>query len=88
MEYVIDIIVLFTLTFLMVKCQQYIVQVFGKTHRGTAILGIPYELIYGIAPYGCGLMILSYFLSKYLPKFVEAVDFRLDNAAEKEVSVP
>lgn len=89
MEYVIDIIVVFTLTFLMVKCQQYISQIFGKTHRGTAILGIPYELIYGIAPYGCGLMMLSYLLSKYLPSFVERYDYRIAPPADpdmKEVS--
>lgn len=89
MEYVIDIIVIFTLTFLMVKCQQYISQIFGKTHRGTAILGIPYELIYGIAPYGCGLMMLSYLLSKYLPSFVERYDYRIAPPADpdmKEVS--
>ena len=85
MEYVVDMIVIFTLTFLMVKCQQYIAQVFGRTHRGTPILGIPYELIYGISPYGCGLMILSYLLSKYLPRFVKNVN--IDVAAESEEEV-
>ena len=85
MEYVVDMIVIFTLTFLMVKCQQYIAQIFGRTHRGTPILGIPYELIYGISPYGCGLMILSYLLSKYLPKFVK--DINIDVANSEEVAV-
>ena len=86
MEYVVDIIVIFTLTFLMVKCQQYITQIFGKTHRGTAILGIPYELIYGIAPYGCGLMMLSYLLAKYLPSFVERIDIRIAPPADPDLS--
>ena len=87
MEYVIDMIVIFTLTFLMVKSQQYIAQVFGRTHRGTPILGIPYELIYGIAPYGCGLMIISYLLSKYLPRFVKDVNIEITGDQE-EVTVP
>ena len=86
MEYVIDIIVIFTLTFLMVKCQQYIAQVFGKTHRGTPILGIPYELIYGIAPYGCGLMIIFYLVSKYLPSFVERYDYRIAPPPDPEMT--
>ena len=85
MEYVVDMIVIFTLTFLMVKCQQYIAQIFGRTHRGTPILGIPYELIYGISPYGCGLMILSYLLSKYLPKFVKDINIDVSNSAEVAV---
>ena len=85
MEYVVDMIVIFTLTFLMVKCQQYIAQIFGRTHRGTPILGIPYELIYGISPYGCGLMILSYLLSKYLPKFVKDINIDVSNSEEVAV---
>ena len=85
MEYVIDVIVIFTLTFLLVKCQQYITQIFGKTHRGTAILGIPYELIYGIAPYGCGMMMISYLLAKYLPSLVEKIDVRV-TPAEAELT--
>ena len=85
MEYIVDMIVIFTLTFLMVKCQQYIAQIFGRTHRGTPILGIPYELIYGISPYGCGLMILSYLLSKYLPKFVKDINIDVSNSEEVAV---
>ena len=85
MEYVVDMIVIFTLTFLMVKSQQYIAQIFGRTHRGTPILGIPYELIYGISPYGCGLMILSYLLSKYLPKFVKDINIDVSNSEEVAV---
>lgn len=87
MEYVVDMIVIFTLTFLMVKSQQYIVQIFGRTHRATPILGIPYELIYGIAPYGCALMIISYLLAKYLPKFVKDVNIGASENPE-EVTAP
>ena len=87
MEYVVDMIVVFTLTFLMVKSQQYIVQIFGRTHRATPILGIPYELVYGIAPYGCALMIISYLLAKYLPKFVKDVNIDVSNNTE-EVTAP
>lgn len=65
--YVVDILVLFTLTFLLVKSQAYITQVFGASGRPTPILRIPYSILYGIAPYGCALMIVSYFLQKYLP---------------------
>lgn len=85
MEYIVDMIVIFTLTFLMVKSQQYIAQVFGRTHRGTPILGIPYELIYGIAPYGVALMIISYLLSKYLPKFVKQINIDVSNQDEETV---
>ena len=83
MEYIVDMIVIFTLTFLMVKSQQYIAQIFGRTHRGTPILGIPYELIYGIAPYGCALMIISYLLAKYLPKFVKQINIDVSNNSEE-----
>ena len=48
-------------------------------------LGIPYELIYGISPYGCGLMILSYLLSKYLPKFVKDINIDVSNSEEVAV---
>ena len=83
MEYIVDMIVIFTLTFLMVKSQQYIAQIFGRTHRSTPILGIPYELIYGIAPYGCALMIISYLLAKYLPRFVKQINIDVSNNSEE-----
>ena len=72
--YVIDMIVLFVLVFLCVKCQAYIGQVFGKSGRPTPILRIPYTLIYGIAPVGCALMIVSYFVSKYAPEFTREIE--------------
>ena len=85
MEYIVDMIVIFTLVFLMVKSQQYVAQVFGQTHRGTPILNIPYELIYGIAPYGCALMIVSYLLSKYLPKFVKTLNIGTEAGGEEAI---
>ena len=84
--YVVDLIVLFVLAFLMVKSQAYITQVFGRSGRPTPILRIPYTLIYGIAPYGCGLMMFFYMLSKYLPKFVKDVDIDIGTPEESEVS--
>ena len=82
-EYLIDLIVVFTLTFLMMKSQEYLVQVFGRTGRSTPILGIPYMLIYGIAPYGCALMIISYLLAKYLPRFVKDVNIDVSAGTEE-----
>ncbi|MBQ9595272.1 MAG: TRAP transporter small permease [Synergistaceae bacterium] len=74
MGYVIDFIVLFVLVFLLVKSQAYVAQVFGRSGRPTPILRIPYTYIYGIAPYGCALMIISYFVSKYAPLFVKSIE--------------
>lgn len=70
-EYFVDLVVLMVLLFLCVKSQAYIQQVFGKSGRPTPILRIPYTYIYGIAPIGCVLMLISYFLGRYLPKFVK-----------------
>jgi TRAP-type C4-dicarboxylate transport system permease small subunit len=87
MGYVIDVVVLFVLTFLMVKSHAYISQVFGQSGRPTPILRIPYTLIYGIAPYGCALMMVSYILAKYLPEFVEAINIDVSKQEEGEVAV-
>ncbi len=73
-SYLIDLIVLFVLVFLLVNSKDYIAQVFGRSGRTTPILRIPYTYIYGIAPYGCALMIASYFLSKYAPVFTKAIE--------------
>lgn len=72
--YVIDLIVLFVLAFLCVKAQAYVAQVFGRSGRPTPILRIPYTYIYGVAPWGCGLMIVSYFASRYAPAFIKAIE--------------
>ncbi|MBQ7593778.1 MAG: TRAP transporter small permease [Synergistaceae bacterium] len=74
MGYVIDMIVLFVLVFLLVKSQAYVAQVFGRSGRPTPILRIPYTYLYGVAPYGCGLMIISYFVSKYAPVFTKSIE--------------
>lgn len=86
MGYIVDLIVLFVLSFLMVKSHAYIQQVFGQSGRPTPILRIPYTVIYGVAPYGCALMMVSYILSKYLPKFVEAINIDVGKH-EEEVTV-
>ena len=83
--YIVDMIVLFVLSFLMVKSHAYIQQVFGQSGRPTPILRIPYTLIYGVAPYGCALMMVSYILSKYLPKFIAAINIDVGNPEESEV---
>ena len=86
MGYVIDMIVLFVLSFLMVKSHAYIQQVFGQSGRPTPILRIPYTVIYGVAPYGCALMMVSYLLSKYLPRFVKDITIDVGNPEESEVA--
>ena len=86
MGYVIDMIVLFVLSFLMVKSHAYIQQVFGQSGRPTPILRIPYTVIYGVAPYGCALMMVSYILSKYLPRFVKDITIDVGNPEESEVA--
>ena len=86
MGYVIDMIVLFVLSFLMVKSHAYINQVFGQSGRPTPILRIPYTVIYSVAPYGCALMMISYLLSKYLPKFVSDISIDVGKPEEGEVS--
>ena len=72
--YLIDLIVLFVLVFLCVKSQAYIAQVFGRSGRPTPILRIPYTMIYGVAPWGCGLMIISYFASHYAHLFIKDIE--------------
>jgi TRAP-type C4-dicarboxylate transport system permease small subunit len=83
MGYVIDMIVLFVLVFLLVKSQAYVAQVFGRSGRPTPILRIPYTYLYGVAPYGCGLMIISYFVSKYAPMFTKSIDVPESEADEE-----
>ena len=80
LDYLIDLIVLFVLVFLCVKSQSYIAQVFGRSGRPTPILRIPYTMIYGIAPWGCGVMIISYFVSKYAPAFIKFIEIPRNNA--------
>ena len=81
-EYFIDLVVLAVLIYLCMNSQGYIQQVFGKSGRPTPILRIPYATIYGIAPLGCVLMIISYFASRYLPDFVR--DTNLGNEYDEQ----
>ena len=84
--YVVDMIVLFVLSFLMVKSHAYVNQVFGQSGRPTPILRIPYTVIYGVAPYGCALMMISYILSKYMPKFIKDINIDVSKNQESEVN--
>lgn len=84
--YIIDAIVLIVLIYLAINCRAYIAQVFGRSNRPTPILRIPYAILYGVTPYSCVLMLISYFASKYAPKFVESVDIEASREDEyKEV---
>lgn len=84
--YLIDAIVLFVLVYLAINAQAYIAQVFGRSNRPTPILRIPYTTIYGVAPYACVLMLISYFASKYAPDFIKSIDIDVAREAEyKEV---
>ena len=84
--YVIDLIVLFVLIFLCVKTQAYIAQVFGRSGRPTPIHRIPYTMIYGIAPWGCGLMTVSYFVSHYAPLFIRDIEVPKQSTAGAEAT--
>lgn len=55
---------------------------FVKSGRSTSMLKIPYYLMYGIAPVSYGLMIISYFTSKYIKTKDEDVAVE---AGDKEV---
>lgn len=84
--YIIDAIVLVVLIFLAINCRDYITQVFGRSGRPTPILRIPYKILYGVTPYTCILMIISYFASKYAPKFTKDIDIEVSRDEEyKEV---
>lgn len=65
-EYFIDSVVIIVLIFLAIQCRAYLVQVFSKTGRASPILQIPYNVIYGIAPYGCIYMLFSYLCHRHL----------------------
>lgn len=76
-EYLIDFVVVFTLTYLALQSRAYIVQVFLRSGRATPILRIPYATLYGIAPYGCVLMLLSYLANRHIPHLVQKASIRL-----------
>lgn len=76
-EYLIDFVVIFTLTYLAVQARAYLIQVFLRNGRATPILRIPYATLYGVAPYGCVLMLLSYLANRYIPHLVEKTSIGL-----------
>ncbi len=63
-EYAIDAIVLFSLGYLFLRSVGY-VQLFLRSGRTTSMLGIPYWFIYGIVPFACIDMVVSYIHAKY-----------------------
>ena len=42
--------------------------------RASEQLRIPYTVVYGVAPYGCVLMLLSYLANRFVPQFCKDVD--------------
>ncbi len=86
-EYLIDFVVVFTLTYLTLQSRAYLVQVFLRNGRSTPILRIPYATLYGIAPYGCILMLLSYLANRYTPHLIQKTSIHLiedENSVGKE----
>ena len=74
LAYAVDVLAVFILAFLLVQFGNYVSWFFGRLHVSSASLGIPYKLIYGISPYACALMIVSYLLNRYLPGSVREPD--------------
>ena len=74
LAYAVDVAAVFILAFLLVQFGNYVSWFFGRLHVSSASLGIPYKLIYGISPYACALMIVSYLLNRYLPGSVRDTD--------------
>ena len=68
------LLALVILAFLLVQFGNYVSWFFGRLRVSSASLGIPYKLIYGISPYACALMIVSYLLNRYLPGSVREAD--------------
>ena len=83
-EYTIDAVVVVVLLFLAVQARAYLIQVFSRSGRPTPILQIPYTILYGVAPYGCVLMMLSYLCNRYLSPTVMK-DFSIDYGKDVEV---
>lgn len=62
-EVIISAIVVFVLAYLFIQSIGFI-KLFLRSGRSTSILGIPYALIYGIAPVSLVSMVFNYFYSK------------------------
>lgn len=63
----ISAVVVFVLGYLLVQSLGFI-QLFLKSGRSTSILGIPYALIYGVAPVSLIAMVFNYFYGMKLAK--------------------
>lgn len=61
---IIDAIVIFSILYLGYLSIGYI-RLFLRSGRTTSMIGIPYWFIYGIVPFSCVDMLVSYFLTKY-----------------------
>lgn len=61
----ISVVVVAVLSYLFIQSLGFI-QLFIKSGRTTPMLGIPYKLIYGIAPVSFLLMILNYFYALFM----------------------
>lgn len=62
----IAVVVYLVLAYLFVRSLDFI-EVFAGTGRSTPVLGIPFAVIYGIAPVSCVLMAISYTVSEVIP---------------------
>lgn len=79
---IIGVVVYATLAYLFVRSLDFL-ELFVRTGRSTPILGIPYTVVYGIAPVSCVLMVISYTGAE----FAEAVKDLLGRSAEKNAEV-
>lgn len=64
----IGVVVYLTISYLFVRSLDFL-ELFTRTGRSTPIIGIPYTVVYGIAPVSCVLMVISYTGTE----FVEAI---------------
>lgn len=74
----ISVVVVIVISYLFVQSIGFI-QLFMKSGRSTPMLGIPYTLIYGIAPVSFFLMILNYFYA-----LIKGVKSEAKEAVESE----
>lgn len=74
----IGLVVYLTLAYLLVRSLDFL-ELFLRTGRTTPIIGIPYTVVYGIAPISCVLMVISYTGAE----FVDAIKSLLGGSQEK-----
>ncbi|QTQ11006.1 TRAP transporter small permease [Treponema parvum] len=66
-EFFIDAVVVAVLLYLFYQSIGF-VSLFVRSGRSTSMLGIPYTIVYGIAPVSCIVMLWNYFRVKYRSK--------------------